>query len=143
MSFNRYVRWQLRISPVLTRFLYGSITFNTGIVHSTRPMGKGMECFPYLMMLFGALIVLDSVVLFSVMVWNIKSLRRLCSITKRWRHVLLLPCLYLYVLDLFNLLQSRVSLHAFFVFGSYSFMLLAVGVLLVIQDGVIYNEGKK
>lgn len=143
MSFNRYVRWQLRISPVLTRFLYGSITFNTGLVHSARPMGKGLECFPYLMMLFGALIVLDSVVLFGVMVWNIKSLRRLCSITKRWRHVLLLPCLYLYVLDLFNLLQSRVSLHAFFVFGSYSFMLLAVGVLLVIQDGVIYNEGKK
>ncbi len=143
MSFNRYVRWQLRISPVLTRFLYGSITFNTGLIHTARPLGKGLECFPYLMMVFGALIVLDSLALFSVMAWNVGFLRSFCNITRRWRHILLLPCLYLYALDLYGLLQSTISLHTFLVFGSYSLMLLVVGVLLVVQDGVIYNEGKK
>ena len=149
-NFNRYLRWQLRYSPLLARFMFGLITLHTGLVSPSIPnLNLGTVYDKYvsissLMVGFGSAVMLDSFLYYLFAVKHIRFIEPVCRFANRWRHLLLLPCVYSYLIELRAVsLAYDANTHTFLAFAFYSSLLVIIGLILVLQDGVIDNERQK
>lgn len=146
MSFNKYLRWQLRYSPLVNRLLYGLITFHIGA--SGLYKGDGLAGFSVstvtltyvLSVVFGFLVSLDSILFWVFSVRPTPSLHRVCAFMGRWRHVLLIPCIYSCFFQVCVAVTGIVPYYLTVALTTYSVALTLVGIILLLQDGVIDNE---
>lgn len=146
MSFNKYLRWQLRYSPLVNRLLYGLISFHLGALGLYR--GEWLAGFSvssvtmtYLLSLvFGFLVALDSILFWVFSVRPTPSLDKVCKFMGRWRHVLLLPCVYACFFQVCVAVTSVMPYYLTVALTTYSITLTIVGIVLLLQDGIIDNE---
>lgn len=146
MSFNKYIRWQLRYSPLVNRLLYGLISFHAGALGLYKGAGLAgfslsSVTFTYVLSLvFGFLVSLDSILFWVFSVRPTPSLHRVCTFMGRWRHVLLLPCIYSCFFQVCVAVTQLLPPYLSVALTTYSITLTIVGIVLLLQDGIIDNE---